>query len=144
MNADEFRDNILGFIFYKYLSERLSLYADSILIQDDIKFAAVDDSTEDGRAILQAVSDAAIDELGYFLKPSELFRAVAQRGSKPGQFILEDLARIVGAYRSRTVTDRFSHRALLSGVAENDDNLNIPRYVDTFEAEAQGCGPVQG
>ena len=31
MNADEFRDYILGFIFYKYLSERMNLYADSLL-----------------------------------------------------------------------------------------------------------------
>ena len=27
MNADEFRDYILGFVFYKYLSERMHLYA---------------------------------------------------------------------------------------------------------------------
>jgi len=27
MNADEFRDYILGFIFYKYLSEKMELYA---------------------------------------------------------------------------------------------------------------------
>ena len=31
MNADEFRDYILGFIFYKYLSERMNMYADSLL-----------------------------------------------------------------------------------------------------------------
>jgi type I restriction enzyme M protein len=28
MGADEFRDYILGFIFYKYLSERMNLFAD--------------------------------------------------------------------------------------------------------------------
>ena len=33
------------------------------------------------------------------------------------------------------VEDKFSHRAKLSEVAENDYNLNIPRYVDTFEEE---------
>ncbi|HEX5153411.1 MAG TPA: type I restriction-modification system subunit M N-terminal domain-containing protein [Parafilimonas sp.] len=31
MNADEFRDYILGFIFYKYLSEKMEIYADHIL-----------------------------------------------------------------------------------------------------------------
>jgi type I restriction enzyme M protein len=31
MGADEFRDYILGFIFYKYLSERMHLFADEIL-----------------------------------------------------------------------------------------------------------------
>ena len=31
MNADEFRDYILGFIFYKYLSEKMELFANGIL-----------------------------------------------------------------------------------------------------------------
>ena len=95
MNADEFRDYILGFIFYKYLSERLYIYANSILTADGIDFAQVAEDTEDGKAVLDAVAEAAIDELGYFLKPSELFSAVAKRGSKPGNFIIEDLARIL-------------------------------------------------
>jgi type I restriction-modification system DNA methylase subunit len=38
MNADQFRDYILGFIFYKYLSEKMHLYADEILQQDRIKY----------------------------------------------------------------------------------------------------------
>jgi type I restriction enzyme M protein len=38
MNADEFRDYILGFIFYKYLSEKMNIFADEILKQDNIKF----------------------------------------------------------------------------------------------------------
>lgn len=36
MNADEFRDYILGFIFFKYLSERMYLYANDVLKQDGI------------------------------------------------------------------------------------------------------------
>jgi len=38
MNADEFRDYILGFIFYKYLSEKMEIFANGILMQDKIKF----------------------------------------------------------------------------------------------------------
>lgn len=95
MNADEFRDYILGFIFYKYLSERLYIYANSILTADGIDFAHVAEDTEAGKAILDSVAEAAIDELGYFLKPSELFSAVAKRGSTAGNFIIEDLARIL-------------------------------------------------
>jgi len=47
----------------------------------------------------------------------------------------EDIGRIVAAYRQRTETDKFSHRATMPEIAENDFNLNIPRYVDTFEEE---------
>ena len=54
MNADEFRDYILGFIFYKYLSEKVARFADSILEQDGLKFAELDEHTEDGAEIVQA------------------------------------------------------------------------------------------
>jgi type I restriction enzyme M protein len=47
----------------------------------------------------------------------------------------QDITKIIDTYRGRAVEERFSHRAALSEVAENDYNLNIPRYVDTFEAE---------
>ena len=37
MDADEFRDYILGFIFYKYLAEKMDLYANDILQPDGVK-----------------------------------------------------------------------------------------------------------
>ena len=37
MDADEFRDYILGFIFYKYLSEKQYLYANELLETEEIK-----------------------------------------------------------------------------------------------------------
>ena len=48
---------------------------------------------------------------------------------------LTDIEKIVGMYQRRGIEDKFSHRAPLAEVAENDYNLNIPRYVDTFEEE---------
>ena len=38
MDADEFRDYILGFIFYKYLSEKMLIFANNELIEDGIKY----------------------------------------------------------------------------------------------------------
>jgi type I restriction enzyme M protein len=52
MGADEFRDYILGFIFYKYLSERMRLFADEILKHDGIAFHLVDEKTLDGEEML--------------------------------------------------------------------------------------------
>jgi type I restriction enzyme M protein len=97
MNADEFRDYILGFIFYKYLSERMHLYADKILAQDGIKYQDIDESTIEGQEILEAVKQEAIEHLGYFLKPSELFSEIAKRGNGNGKsnFILADLTIIL-------------------------------------------------
>ena len=103
MNADEFRDYALGFIFYKYLSERMHLYANKVLEQDGIDFLKIDEGSETGKAYLDAVSQASIDALGYFLKPSELFSQIAKRGSKPGQFILADLAAILNNIQKSTM-----------------------------------------
>lgn len=94
MNADEFRDYILGFIFYKYLSERLQAYADDILKGDGVKFLAIDETTAEGKGILAEVKHATVEALGYFLNPSELFSAVAKRGEQ-GAFILGDLSTIL-------------------------------------------------
>ena len=41
MDADDFRDYILGFIFYKYLSRKMDLYANEILQPDGLTFQEV-------------------------------------------------------------------------------------------------------
>jgi len=47
----------------------------------------------------------------------------------------EHIDKIVNTYRNRTEEDKYSKRVPLEVIAVNDYNLNIPRYVDTFEAE---------
>jgi type I restriction enzyme M protein len=47
----------------------------------------------------------------------------------------EDITKLIDTYKNRTAEDKYSHVAQLKEVAENDYNLNIPRYVDTFEEE---------
>lgn len=97
MDADEFRDYILGFIFYKYLSEKMHLYADHLLKQDGMAYLDVDENTEEGQEVLEAVKEEAIEQLGYFLKPSELFSELVKRGNGNGssKFILDDLGQIL-------------------------------------------------
>ena len=96
MNADEFRDYILGFIFYKYLSEKMEIYANAILKTDKIKYHDIKEKTKHGKEYIEAIKEEALEKLGYFLKPSELFREVAKRGNSENEddesnFILEDL-----------------------------------------------------
>lgn len=101
MNADEFRDYILGFIFYKYLSERMEIYANTILKQDKIKYRDIKENTKPGKEYINAIKEEALEKLGYFLKPSELFGEVARRGNgnggkeKESNFILKDLQTIL-------------------------------------------------
>lgn len=99
MNADEFRDYILGFIFYKYLSEKMEIFANEILKQDKIKFRDINVADKSKEAYLEAIKEEALEKLGYFLRPDELFGEVAKRGNSDvegiSNFILEDLQKIL-------------------------------------------------
>jgi type I restriction enzyme M protein len=48
-----------------------------------------------------------------------------------------EVARIVETYRKRQTVDKYSYLASREEIQENDYNLNIPRYVDTFEEEEE-------
>ena len=123
MDADEFRDYILGFIFYKYLSERMHTYADAILKEDGIKYVDIVETDENGSAYIEAIREESLEKLGYFLKPSELFSEVAKRGNsdKEGEnnFILEDLAKILTNIEQSTM-----------GTASEDDFDNLFEDLD--------------
>ena len=48
-----------------------------------------------------------------------------------------DIDKIVDAYERREDIDKFAHVAIMEEIEENGFNLNIPRYVDTFEPEEE-------
>lgn len=47
----------------------------------------------------------------------------------------EDIDRILDTYLAHKDVDKYAHVATMAEIKENDYNLNIPRYVDTFEEE---------
>jgi type I restriction enzyme M protein len=47
----------------------------------------------------------------------------------------ENIEKIFEIYKQRKEIEKYSHRASLDEIKENEFNLNIPRYVDTFEEE---------
>lgn len=103
MDADEFRDYILGFIFYKYLSEKQYLFANQLLETEGIKDYSLLIDEDD----VDAIREESLEKLGYFLRPNELFSAIAVRGNadKEGKsnFILEDLAAILNGIEKSTM-----------------------------------------
>jgi len=107
MNADEFRDYILGFIFYKYLAEKMEIYANTILKADKIKYKTIKENTKQGKEYIEAIKEESLEKLGYFLKPSELFSEVAKRGNSDvegeNNFILEDLQKILNNIQLSTM-----------------------------------------
>jgi len=100
MNADEYKNYILGFIFYKYLSEKLERYVnEKLLAREKITFAEIKENTNDGKEYLKHIKKACVDELGFFLKPTELFSYLVKKGKSEIKdqkaFILEDLKNIL-------------------------------------------------
>ena len=49
----------------------------------------------------------------------------------------EQIAHVVETYRNRREVEKYAHVAPIEEIRENEFNLNIPRYVDTFEAEEE-------
>lgn len=60
-----------------------------------------------------------------------------EKGKNQNRLRQSDIDKIIETYETREEIEKYSHVALLSEIAENDYNLNIPRYVDTFEEEAE-------
>ncbi|CAN5906695.1 type I restriction-modification system subunit M [soil metagenome] len=66
-----------------------------------------------------------------FIDASKEFEA----GKKQNKLREPHLAKIVKTFKAFKDVEKYAHRATLKEIEENDFNLNIPRYVDTFEAE---------
>ena len=58
-----------------------------------------------------------------------------EKGKNQNVLREEDIQRIVDAYDNYKDIEKFAHVASMDEIKENDYNLNIPRYVDTFEEE---------
>jgi type I restriction enzyme M protein len=59
-----------------------------------------------------------------------------QEGKKQNTLREQDLQKIVDAYKKFEAVPKYAFKATIKDIKENDYNLNIPRYVDTFEEEA--------
>lgn len=108
MNADEYKNYILGFIFYKYLSEKLERYInEKLLTQENFTFSEVNEDSTDGKLVLKEVKTACVGHLGFFLKPTELFGYICKKGKGEikGQsnFILEDLKSILNTIEATSM-----------------------------------------
>lgn len=86
MGADEFRNYILGLIFFKFLSEKIENTGNDILAEDEMKFADIEGKDE----YIEAVREYCVNSIGYFIEPKYLFGTLANR-AKNGEFIIEDL-----------------------------------------------------
>src|SRR5699024_9579141 len=59
-----------------------------------------------------------------------------EKGKNQNHLTDEQVDKIIDTYKNRETVDKYSYVASFKEIEDNDYNLNIPRYVDTFEEEA--------
>jgi type I restriction enzyme M protein len=97
--------------------------------------------TTTGIPVAILVFDRSREEGGANASRKDVLFIDASKEFTPGktQNVMDDahIAKVLETYRTRAEIEKYSHRASPAEIAENDFNLNIPRYVDTFEAEEE-------
>lgn len=83
--------------------------------------------------IFDKARPAGAKEEVFFIDASREY----EQGTNQNRLRAEDMDKIVDTFRQRAVIDKYSHLAGFAEIEENDFNLNIPRYVDTFEPEPE-------
>lgn len=73
------------------------------------------------------------DDTVLLIDASSEFKA----GKNQNLLTTENIQKIVNTYRARVSVDKYAYLAKPEEIQGNDYNLNIPRYVDTFEAEEE-------
>ena len=69
----------------------------------------------------------------FFIDASREF----QEGKNQNRLRKEDIDKIIATFKARKDVEKYAHAATLKEIQENDFNLNISRYVDTFEEEEE-------
>jgi len=97
--------------------------------------------TTTGIPVAILVFDRSREEDGPNEARKDVLFIDASKEFTPGktQNLLEDKhsEKVLAAYAARAFVDKFAYVATPEEIAENDHNLNIPRYVDTFEPEEE-------
>ena len=98
MDASEFKNYILGLIFYRYLSERTENYMDDLLKDDGISYR---DALADPE-FADIVKGWSMDHLGYIILPENMWKSLIDR-IKGREFTVEDLEKAVNALSASTI-----------------------------------------
>ena len=108
MNADEYKNYILGFIFYKYLSGKQEIYVNEELglveELEGVTYLTLNKNTPDYEELIKEIKEASFESLGFFLKPNELFNYLVKKANGEfgsDTFILEDLQNALNAIENR-------------------------------------------
>lgn len=139
MDASEFKNYILGTIFYRYLSERTEMYMQDILKEDNLSY---EEAFAD-EVYKPIVEQWSIEHLGYIIKPTNLFRELNRKITKPNddadKFSIEDYERAISELSGSTLGHE--SEAAFSGLFD-DVRLQDTRLGDTVAERTKKIGSV--
>lgn len=140
MDASEFKNYILGVIFYRYLSERTEMYMTNLLKNDDgitYEEAFADDEYR------PVVEEWSLSKLGYVIKPENLFRNLIRKITKfendADKFSVEDFEKAINDLVGSTMGHE-SNKAF-DGLF-NDMRLQDSRLGETVSDRTEMIGRV--
>ena len=74
MEANEFKNYILGLIFYRYLSEKVENRVEDLLSEDEISYSEAWEDEE----YKEGLQEELVEQLGYLIEPKYLFSTLLQ------------------------------------------------------------------
>ena len=98
MEANEFKNYILGLIFYRYLSEKVENRANDLLSEDEISYNEAYEDEE----YREGLQEELIEQLGYFIEPKYLFSSLL-KAIEDGNFDIEMLQGAINAITESTI-----------------------------------------
>lgn len=101
MDASEFRNYILGLIFYRYLSEKTEQRAANLLEEDNLSYQAAWANTD----YQKDLKDELLEQIGYVIEPQDLFSAMVAEIEKgeQGNFDVEVLEKAISKIEESTL-----------------------------------------
>lgn len=104
MEASEYKDYILGFIFYKYLSDNEYEF----LLREGYEPSDIEDISEENTDEVEWIQN----NIGYFIAPENLFHTWAELGN---QFGVDNVMTALSAFQ-RNISSNRQHQKVFGGI----------------------------
>lgn len=154
MDAAKFKDYILGVIFYRYLSAHTESYMDDLLKDDGVTYREALADPE----LKEEVQKWAIEKLGYFIEPDDLFDSLVEQINS-GEFTIEKfekaITKLIGSTIGQPSENAFAN--LFDAMDLKDQDLGkavsdrtelmakiITKIYDTPFAKSSDSGDILG
>lgn len=139
MDSSEFKNYILGTIFYRYLSERTEKYMETLLKEDNMSYNEAYNNLE----YKETVEKWSLEHLGYIIKPQYLFNELNRKIINPmndkDKFSIEDYEQAISDLTGSTLGQK-SEEAF-TGLFD-DMRLQDTRLGDSVSERSEKIGKV--